>query len=165
MSCNESAGFKIAILDSLYFESLEVFLKQSILIQGWNDIPTIWRVDKQNTSTVSLQSGDLTLENLEFCYGDVNFINNIINGSLSDSEMGSVFYEITYIEKLQFAFNGSITLDKFPEFPPEPTPEPILPIKKRLTKGQIAGIAIGSVVGICLLVTFVVITVIVYKKV
>ncbi|KAA6396973.1 MAG: hypothetical protein EZS28_007497 [Streblomastix strix] len=85
----------------------------------------------------------------------------MFNGSTTNGANDTVFYEIHRSNKGLPDFNGSITLPQTPDH----LPEPILPIKKRLTKSQIAGIVIGSIIGVALVVVLILVSYIAYKKV
>ncbi|KAA6370241.1 MAG: hypothetical protein EZS28_034232 [Streblomastix strix] len=66
LSCTESGGYEILLLDSEHIEYLIINQQSTILIKGNNKFRTVWHLDSPHKETLNLKQGILTLDNIEF---------------------------------------------------------------------------------------------------
>ncbi|KAA6373520.1 MAG: hypothetical protein EZS28_030951, partial [Streblomastix strix] len=81
LTCAQSEGYEIKLLDPEHTEHLALNQAQPISINGGNSVSNIWQVDLLNSEIIDLQQGKLALYNIEFGFlTSVNSISNVSPG-------------------------------------------------------------------------------------
>ncbi|KAA6402262.1 MAG: hypothetical protein EZS28_002208 [Streblomastix strix] len=133
--CALDEVYEIILLDSEHTEYLKIDQNSSIIIKNAQTTPTIWQVNTAREEIIQLNTGNLTLINFEFRF--------II---LSDGSISSIYPS----SQLVFAGNK----DNFN----------IMKFKDYLSDGAIAGIAVGSLVFVAIVVGVIIFLLVLHKK-
>ncbi|KAA6361548.1 MAG: hypothetical protein EZS28_042925, partial [Streblomastix strix] len=136
--CALDENYEIILLDPEHTEYLKIDQNSSIIIRNAYTNPTVWQINTTKEEIIQLNTGNLTLINFEF-----RFI-ILSNGSISSIYPSS---------QIVFAGNklveGSFNIMKFKDY---------------LSDGAIAGIAVGSLVFVSIVVGVIILTFILHKK-
>ncbi|KAA6376291.1 MAG: hypothetical protein EZS28_028181 [Streblomastix strix] len=134
--CASDQGYEIVLLDSEHTQYLKIDQNSSIIIKNAYINPTIWQINTTKEEIIQLNTGNLTLINFEF-----RFI-ILSNGSIS-----SIYpsLQLVFAESVE----GSFNLMKFKDY---------------LSAGAIAGIVVGSLVFVSIVVGVIILTFILHKK-